>query len=281
MVLSNETLVLLSKFSLKAKKHIGLVKLEKLFTNRQYANKVLIKAGLSEDKELIALTKMVCEQLGLNRVEVGAIEAYFNTLSAMPGRQEHIRSSKSYLTILSNYLYGIRANGASYREAVEAMILHVDTDKHALCVKTAREFYPFWMNQANLALNSNNQAALAFDGLEVETASKLSMDMWDAIDSEFFSHLEIQSLNLYVESLNEAGVLLRHINTRRKFAKIILKELRNDNSGKLSYRKAVDKTQYLFSRHDLKEFFLSVSREFYNFWAEVGEEDSRLLSGNH
>lgn len=49
-------------------------------------------------------------------------------------------------------------------------------------------------------------------------------------------------------------------------SKIITKELRGDNGNNQSYRKAIDKTQCLFSRQDLKEFFLVVAREFYNFW---------------
>ena len=80
MSLSNENIVLLSKFALKAKIHIGLVKIKAMFTNPRYASNILIKAGLSDNQELVDLTKMVSHELNVNLIEIAAIEAYIQYL---------------------------------------------------------------------------------------------------------------------------------------------------------------------------------------------------------
>ena len=57
MTLTNQNLIVLSKFAIKAKKHIGLVKVIEMFTNQEYASQILTRATLSDDQELIDLTK--------------------------------------------------------------------------------------------------------------------------------------------------------------------------------------------------------------------------------
>lgn len=268
MSLSNESLILLSKFAVKAKKHIGLVKVKDMFTNKHYANNILIKASLSDDQELATLTKMVSQQLNLNVIEMNAIEAYITSLSVSSVSTEYIWSSKYYLIILANYLYQTPVNGASYRHAVNAMIAHADVEEQDLCTDIARNFYPFWLNEHQLVAEASHSVMPTANDSNNEPAKKVSLDLWNTIDLELFSHEEVEPLNLYVESLKQAGRLDDHINIRQKFIKLLLKELRGDYSGKQAYRNAVRKVENLFARNDLKEFFLTISREFYAFWAE-------------
>ncbi len=266
MNISNENLMLLSKFAAKAKKHIGLVKLERIFTNPHYASNILIKAGLSDNQELSKLTKIVSSELNLNVIEMSAIECYIATLSEKGASRDSIWDNKYFLILLADYLYGVHADGASYRQAVESMLLHADTEEQVFCIKLARDFYPFWISACRLAFDANHPAALKLNQLENESISQTSLDLWNTIESEFFSDIESQSFNLYVASLEQTDMLREHINTRQKFALIIIKELRGSNNGKQSYRKAVDKIQNLFISQDLKEFISIVSREFYSFW---------------
>lgn len=266
MNLSNEKLMLLSKFAAKAKKHIGLVKLERILTNPHYASNILTKAGLSDNQELTQLTKMVNGELNLNLVEMNAIERYVATLSEKGANRDAIWESKYFLIVLADYLYGIHADGASYRRAVETMLLHADTEEQAFCIKLARDFYPFWMSECRLAFNANQQVSLKPNQLENDSINETSLELWNTIESEFFSDIESQPLYLYVESLRQTDMLSEHINTRQKFVLMLIKELRDDNSEKQGYRKAVDKIQNLFISQDLKEFISIVSREFYSFW---------------
>ena len=82
----------------------------------------------------------------------------------------------------------------------------------------------------------------------------------------FFSSAENEPIDLYIASLLDKGISSEQINTKQKLAKIIVKQYRNQERDLHSYRKVVDKTQHLFSRQDLQEFFLVVSREFHSFW---------------
>jgi hypothetical protein len=264
--LSNENLRLLSKFAAKAKKHIGLIKLERIFTNPHYASNILIKAGLSDNQELSKLTKMVNSELNINVIEMTAIECYIASLSEKSASRDFIWNSKYFLIMLADYLYGVHADGASYRLAVEAMLSHADTQERDFCISLARDFYPFWMGECKLAFDTNQRTTLKLNQLENESINETSLELWNTIESEFFSDIESQPLNLYIASLQQTDMLSEHINTRRKFALILIKELRSDNSGKQSYRKTVDKIQGLFISQDLKEFISIVSREFYSFW---------------
>ena len=264
--LNNETLVLLSQFATKAKKHIGMVELNKMFSSQHYANNILIKARLSNDKELAILTKIVNQELNLNSIEISSIEAFISSLQADAASIDHIESCKYYLIILSDYLYSIHADGKSYRQAVDSMILHTDIDERPLCLHIARAFYPFWINEHKLASEMRSQAIFKADTAENESAQNVTSVLWHTIDDEFFSSAESEPIDLYTASLQEQGIAKEQINTKQKLAKIIIKQYRYEEPDLRSYRKVVDKTQPLFSRQDLQEFFLVVSREFYSFW---------------
>ena len=266
MHLNNETLVLLSKFATKAKKHIGMVELNKMFSSQHYANNIFIKARLSNDKELAVLTKIVNQELNLNAIEISSIEAYLDSLSADGVSVENIESSKYYLIILADYLYSIQADGKSYRQAVDSMILHADIAEQPLCLHIARAFYPFWINEHKLVYKTLFQSAFKPNTAEKEAQKKATSALWNTIDTEFFSSEENEPIDLYTASLLDKGISSEQITTKQKLAKIIIKQYRNEEQDLHSYRKVVDKTQHLFSRQDLQEFFLVVSREFHSYW---------------
>lgn len=273
MHLNNETLVLLAKFAAKAKKHIGMVELNKMFTNQHYANNIFIKARLSDNKELAIMTKIVNQELNLNTIEMSSIEAYLGTLSVYGASLNFIDSSKYFLIILTDYLYGIPVDGNSYRQAVDSLIKHADIEEQALCLDIARAFYPFWINEFKLACETHNQTLLKANTTENESLKKSTIELWNNIDGEFFSSVETEPIDLYVASLHERGISTEQIHTKQKLAKIITKELRNEASDQHSYRKVIDKTQNFFTRQDLQQFFLVMSRDFYSFWASAQQAE--------
>jgi hypothetical protein len=265
--LSVENLMLISKFAKKARTHIGLVKVKEVFTNPSYASKVFIKAGLSDNQELAQLTKEICSALNVNMTAIGASERYINAFKEGGINNDSVWECKQFLIKFSHNLYKLSVDGVSYRQAVEAFILNVETSEREFCINLAREFYPFWLAENRLTAETNMVDTLALDTPRSESTNTTLLDLWGSIEQEFFSDLERRQLNLYVESLEKIGILVVHIKTRQKIAKIIIKELRKYNNPVESYRKAIDKTLYLFTRKDLKEFFLTVSREFYCFLA--------------
>ena len=250
-----------------------MVELNKMFSSQHYANNIFIKARLSDDKELAILTKIVNQELNLNAIEITSIEAYLDTLHADGVGIEYIESSKYYLIILADYLYSIQADGKSFRQAVDSMTLHADIEEQPLCLHIARAFYPFWINTHKLAKNTHHQTAFKTSTLEIEAQKKATSALWNTIDTEFFSSEENELIDLYTASLLDKGISSEQINTKQKLAKIIIKQYRNQKRDLHSYRKIIDKTQHLFSRQDLQEFFLVVSREFHSYWLMVKQAD--------
>ena len=116
-------------------------------------------------------------------------------------------------------------------------------------------------------------AVLKADTAENESAQNVTSVLWHTIDDEFFSSAESEPIDLYTASLLDKGISSEQINTKQKLAKIIIKQYRNQERDLHRYRKIIDKTQHLFSRQDLQEFFLVVSREFHSYWLMVKQAE--------
>ncbi|HYN55167.1 MAG TPA: hypothetical protein VES38_10740 [Methylotenera sp.] len=229
--------------------------------NQQYASNILIKASLSNNEELIDLTKKISEELHIGVDLICAIESYLNSLKTKSATRECVQDSKYFLNKLTQNLYGIHTDGVAYRRAVEALILNVEIEDIAFCINLAREFYPLWLYE-------NNLDEIHHEHIFKRNIQKAEFtDLWNSIDQEFFSDMENWPLTLYTESMRKIGVSEQDVTTRLKVAKVITVELRNDHSSPdENYRDAINRTHHLFANEEMKEFFLIVSREFYHFW---------------
>lgn len=262
MTLTNKNLMELSKFAIKAKKHIGLVKAVEMFNDQQYACDILVKATLSDNGDLINLTKKISSEFNIGVNLISSIESYINSIKAKNASDDCTHDSKYFLIKLTHNLYGIDINGASYRQAVDKLIKNVDISDQTFCIKLAREFYHFWISANKSITEINDEQALK---LSMQKAKFIKL--WDDIENEFFSDADNWSLSLYAESMRQIGVSENDINIRHKIAKVITVELRNDLSKfEENYRIAINNIQHLFSSQEMREFFLIVSREYYNFW---------------
>jgi hypothetical protein len=262
MTLNNQNLIALSKFAMKAKRHIGLVMTQEMTHDRQYASSILIKATLSDDHELVDMTRKISVELDVGVEVIAAIESYLNSLVAKGVSNKCIVDSKHFLGKLALSLPDTHADGASYRQTVEALIKELDVEERRFCISLAREFYVFWIRENSLADEFYNVQVF-----ESETQKEELMALWNNIEQEFFSDTESLPLNMYINSMRKIGVSERDVNIRRKIAKVLIVALRNKlGSAEETYRDAINKTQHLFLWQDQKEFFLIVSREFHHFW---------------
>lgn len=200
--------------------------------------------------------------IGVNAVN--AIESYINSLKAKNAKRECVEDSQYFLSKLTQYLYGIYTGGETYRRAVDALVENIDIEDKTFCVNLARELYPFWINENELATEINHE-----QHFKLNIHKEEFIDFWNSINQEFFSDEENWPLNLYLVSMRRIGVSEKDININQKITKVITIELRNDHSSpEETYGDAINRTQHLFSRPDLIAFFLIVSREFYHFWIE-------------
>lgn len=262
MTLTNQNLIVLSKFAMKAKKHIGLVKAMEMLNDEQYACDILAQATLSNNQELVDLTKKISNELDIGVNLISAIESYIHNLKEKNSTDDFVHDSKYFLIKLTHHLYGLEIDGVSYRQAVEKLLSNVDIRERTFCINLAREFYRCW-RAANRSVSEINNEHTS----RLEAQKEVFIKLWDGIDQEFLSDAENWHLTLYAESMRQLGVSEKDINISQRIAKVITLELRNDRSNPDdTYRDAINRTQALFVRPDLKAFFLIVSREFYHFW---------------
>ena len=259
---TSKTLIIFSKFAQRAKKHFGLVKSLEMFSNPQYASDKLIQATLSDDEELINLSKIICSEILVDTPLIRSVELYIEELKTINNSIEFLNDNKYYLIKFTHHLHGIKVDGASYRESVEKLLSEIEAKKRSFCINLARAFYPIWRGAYRLQNDKEGEKEIN-QNKEKENLIRL----WNRIDAEFFSDLESYSLNVYIQSMQQINVPEKDINIRSKIAKLLTVTLRNyQNNANENYRNAVKVAQFLFTSTELKEFYLVVSREYYQFF---------------
>ena len=254
--------MLLTKFALKAKNHIGGVKVADMFNNELYAFDILTQATLTGDLELVDLSKKISHEFEIGINLITAMESYILNISEINGDEEFLHESKYLLTKLVNHLYYVKVNGAAYRYAVEKLLLNVDINERTFSINLARKFYRFWRFANRSVAESDN----AFT-LKPIAQREVFIKLWENIDTEFFSDTENWPLSLYEESIREKGLSEKDIIISVRIAKVITLEIRNDQIiTDDAYRDAIDRVQQLFESEQLKKLLLIVSREYYQFW---------------
>lgn len=262
MTLNNQSLMLLTKFALKAKRHLGQIKVMEMFNNKHYAYIALTNAAFTNDLELVDLTKKISFELKVGEDVISAIESFISNIQQFNNDKDHLHESKYFLIKLTNQLYGIAVNGETYRCAVDEMLLNINVNEKAKYINLARNFYRY----CKVRGNSENQNVSHLN--EKLIANKeIFIKRWENIDKEFLNDAESWPLTLYVESMRSRGLLEEETLICQKIAKVVLIELRNaEASNEKSYRHVIENIKTLFERDDLKNLFLIVSREFYFFW---------------
>ncbi len=271
MIPTSKTLINFSRFTQEAKKHFGLVKSVEMFNNPQYASNKLIQAILTDNNDLILLSKIICDELKIDIRLIESVETYISELKKKNNQIEFINMNKHYLLKLTPHLYEVKVDGASYRESIEKLLLEVESKERSFCINLARAFYPIWRNAYRLQKEKEDEKEIN----QIKEKENL-IKLWKNIDKEFFSSTESSSLDIYIKSMQKIKVSDKDIDIRSKIAKLITVTLRNDrNKMKVDYRSAVKDSQFLFTNPELKEFYLIVSREYYQFW--IGDIPKNLI----
>lgn len=262
MPLSNKNLMEISHFAMKAKKHIGHVKASDMLSDSDYACDVLIRASLSDDYDLVQLSKKIGSDFHFSLMQ--AVEDYIVSLRVKRHDDEYIHASKYFLAKLSHHLHHTKADSQSYRDCVERFLNEVDTKEKDFCTHLARTFYHFWIaaNKTSATPGSTNNVGLSTQHHSLEA-------LWNHLDEELMSDVETWSLQMYEQAMKNLNVSGIDIDVRKKIAKVILMELRKESEASaINYRAAVSRIHNLFINQEMKEFFLIVSRELYQFITE-------------
>jgi len=259
--LSNQTIALLSKLTHEIRNSVGVVKVSDIVNDDQYAFNILIQAALSEDEALVQLTLTINRELNVAPYLIIALVQYFRDFKSRVKSEAIIQSNKTFLVELAHHVYGVNVEGASYRQAVDKLILDVDETQRHFCVDVSRSFYPYLVNASNTLTKTKKPTDLAFDA-QKETL----MDLWHEIESIALSSSETKIMARYIEAKRQQRLTGKEIDVRGKIAKVIMVEQRKLQPTPESYRENITSIQTLISSARLKDYILEVAREFYPFY---------------
>lgn len=266
--MQNQKLVLLSRFAAQARRFIGVVNVTKMSTDHAYAIQTILSAQASKNAELKALATQVSHTLSINHQLLNAIEHFLNEYIAT----QDLPKVEYYLHQFAQFIYHIPAEGVAYRRAVSQYLAQLEEMERAFCTQMVRMFYPYWM--AEFTYQGSQLSAHANDFKHLAQAPKSLLDLWEKAESELLSDAEMLLLNQFTKDLQEKEIASDAVDSRKKIAKILTVELRNHQAPThFDYRLTVEKIQVIINKHDLKAFFVQVSRDFYYFWNAEADQN--------
>lgn len=271
-LMNNNKLVLLSRFAAQARRFIGVVNVTRMSTDQPYAMHIILSAYACKDAELIALAKSTSKTLEINHQLLSAIEHFLNEYV----HTKDLQRAEHYLHHFSQFIYNISVDGIAYRRAVSQFLAQLLEDERTFCTQLIRAFYPYWM--AELSTYEAKDGLVGFGHMlkNRTTTPKSLLDLWERAESELLSDAELTLLEHFTNDMLEKELAEEAFNSRTKIAKILTVELRNQQAkNHFDYRLTVEKIQVLINKHDLKAFFVQVSRDFYYFWNANADANQR------
>lgn len=262
MMLNGKNLKLLNQFALKAKKQLGVVKIKEMMNDEQYAYNTLTCAAISNDKDLVEITKEISQELQIGTDVIAAIDSFIQSSKSRCKDEDDLHECKYFLVKLSCQLYGVEVNGESYRRAIDGMLLNVDAKDKKKYIDLARKFYRFWNFWGN---STNIEHELTSHKLMVQ--KEMFIELWANIDNESLTDSESWPLSLYMESIRRKGLEEEQMIVCQRIVKALIVELRRVHLSKeYAYRDVIERIYMLFESEDLRRLFLSVSRDFHHYW---------------
>jgi hypothetical protein len=199
--------------------------------------------------------------------EKEAISAYLKLLQAKGAASSTLYKRSLFLDKLSVLLAGRSLDGIEYGRALDAVMQATTTDDWHINLNVAREFYPFWIKDIKAIAAFNLNYGFDVDAITWKPRPITLKILTDSLETEKFDTAETWPLKAYTQALYNEGAVKVVVETRIKFAKIILIRLRDaPKKNHKSYRTTVDMTLQLFNNIEIKTLFLTVVREFYHFW---------------
>lgn len=200
--------------------------------------------------------------------EQQALDAYLKLIGNKGADAGNLAHRRALLDKTLPALAGMPADGTSYREVIDELLLQIPREDWPFYLAVTREFYYFWVDdiKAIAALSSSGGFVLEAAAAYVRNEESFKQ-IWQRLDQEKFGVAETWPLEAYKAALREAGAEKAVIDTREKLVKLLLIDLRavTEKNGK-TYRVAVDALQPLFVMKETRHLFLAVVREFFYFW---------------
>jgi len=210
--------------------------------------------------------------------EKEAIRAYLKLLQAKGASTNVLYQHSLFLDKLTELLANKPIESLTYSTAVDTLLkVTLEEDWH-INLNTAREFYPFWMNDIKAIAAFSLHYGFDIAAIQWKPIATSLKTLIDSLATESFDTAENWPLKAYAQALRDQGAEQPLVDTRIKLAQVIVIRLRDAPiKNHKSYRTAADLTLPLFKLAESKQLFLLVVREFYNFWTGNPNAANMLL----
>ncbi|MDI1308138.1 MAG: hypothetical protein PSV17_01720 [Methylotenera sp.] len=211
--------------------------------------------------------------------EKEAIRAYLKLLQAKGATTNVLYKHSLFLDQLAESLAGKSLESVIYSKVVDNVLKATPEEDWHTNLNTAREFYPFWMNDIKAIAAFNLNYGFDVSGIQWKPLTTSLKILIDSLNSESFDTAESWPLKAYTQAMRDQGADKSLVDTRIKLAKVMVIRLRDAPiKNHKSYRTAADLTLPLFKMVEAKQLFLLVVREFYNFWTGNPNAANMLLN---
>lgn len=212
--------------------------------------------------------------------EQEAMRAYFNLLEKKGAKSGMLYKRSLFLDQFIPLLKDQALERASYSKAIEKAIKNIPAEIWHDSLNTAREFFPFWMQDIKAIAAFSRQGGFDIDPLKWQPAPTSLKALTDHLKHARFDAIETSHLQAYTQALKDKGANSQLLENRTNLAKILLLQLKGAPLDDARvYRVAVDVTLPLFKIDENKQLFLLVIREFYQYWINNPDKDLGSDSG--
>ena len=211
--------------------------------------------------------------------EKEAIRAYLKLLQAKGATTNVLYKHSLFLDKLAESLANKPLESIIYSKIIDTVLKTIPAEDWHTNLNTAREFYPFWMNDIKAIAAFNLNYGFDVSVIQWKPIATSLKTLIDSLATESFDTAENWPLKAYAQAMRDQGAEQSLVDTRIKLAQIIVIRLRDAPiKNHKSYRTAAELTLPLFKMVEAKQLFLLVVREFYNFWTGNPNAASMLLN---
>lgn len=205
--------------------------------------------------------------------EQEAQDAYFKLLKNKGADLDNIKRRQQCVQKLVPAIETLEADGLLYRDAVDSTLAHVAIADWPLFLTVVREYFHFWIQDIKTIAAMYIDAEFDAEISELKPLGGDLKGLWKSIEQEKFTTVENWPVKSYILALKQHGASTPVIDTRIRLVRLLIVQMRAaPELNNKYYRLAVDSMMHLFTVKQMRNFFLTVVREFFNFW--IGDPEA-------
>jgi hypothetical protein len=212
-----------------------------------------------------------------------ALRAYLNLLEKNISKRADVSLKEHLARLLISKLQDESVNNVSYRIAVDSLLESLPAHYKTGAVRVAREFFPFLVSDVRSVVTLMKTGSYrGFSGSNTAVADSNIKSMADLItisEAQIFSDQESVLYDRYLACLGSLGTEASDMTMRARISKALLYLTRDIDVTPVLYRSVTDSVLPILTSEEARQYFLSVSREFYYFLTESPDAPAMINAG--